>query len=157
MTNEEVIQKNKELIERYPFLLPRNRFTDKIPEDYDYTWTELDALPDGWRIAFGEQLCEEISEELIEHNLLDQYRIMQIKEKFGFLHWYCRGATKKIHDEIIPKYERLSERTCIHCGKPATKISTGWVSPWCEACSAQIHDTFVSVDEWFKEDKSCDF
>ena len=29
---------NKELIERYPFLLPRNRWTGEIPEDYDYDY-----------------------------------------------------------------------------------------------------------------------
>ena len=31
-------QRNKELIERYPYLLPHNIFTDKVPEDYDYSY-----------------------------------------------------------------------------------------------------------------------
>ena len=33
------IEKNKELIKKYPFLLPRNVWTDKVPEDYDYSYT----------------------------------------------------------------------------------------------------------------------
>ena len=41
-------EKNKELVEKYPFLMPHNRWTDHIPEDYDYSYTELDAMPDGW-------------------------------------------------------------------------------------------------------------
>ena len=60
--SERNIQENKELIKRYPFLLPRNRWTGEVAEDYDYHYTELDGMPDGWRIAFGKQMCEEIRE-----------------------------------------------------------------------------------------------
>ena len=57
-------ESNQKLIERFPFLMPRNRWTGKVPEDYDYSYTELDSMPDGWRKAFGEQMCEDIREEL---------------------------------------------------------------------------------------------
>lgn len=90
---------NKELCDRYPFLIPWNRFSgkliteakdggywpgepDKVPE-YDYEYTELDDLPDGWRVAFGDQMCEEIREALIEDGDLDRYRVVQVKEKYG--------------------------------------------------------------------------
>lgn len=123
------IQKNRVLIERYPFLLPRNRWTGEVSKDYDYHYTELDAMPDGWRIAFGEQICEEI--------------------RFG--------ATEKILREIIPKYSKLSQRTCIKCGKPATKISLGWISPWCDECADKIkrHERFESVETYFKTCEDC--
>ena len=62
---------NRELIERYPFLMPRNCWTGKIPEEFNYSYTELDAMPDGWRKAFGERMCEEIREALVEDNCLD--------------------------------------------------------------------------------------
>lgn len=128
---------NKHLCERYPFLIPRNRFTDQILwEDksswyycYPYSFTELDEMPHGWRCAFGIQMCEEIKEELIKSNHLKEYRIMQIKEKYGGLRWYDSGASKQVHD-IIYKYMDLSERTCISCGRPATKISLGWIRPF---------------------------
>ena len=87
---------NKQLVEKYPFLLPRNRWTGKVSKDYDYSYTELDDMPDGWRKAFGEQMCEEIKQELEEKGLLDQYRISQIKEKYGVLCWYDFGFTEKI-------------------------------------------------------------
>ena len=57
-------ESNQKLIERFPFLMPRNRWTGEVPEDYDYSYTELDSMPDGWRKAFGEQMCEDIREEL---------------------------------------------------------------------------------------------
>ena len=105
-------ESNQKLIERFPFLIPRNRWTGKIPEDYDYSYTELDSMPDGWRKAFGEQMCEDIREELVRAEYLDQYRITQIKEKYGTLCWYDFGCTERMLRDIIPKYERLWEADC---------------------------------------------
>jgi len=85
-------------------------------------------------------------------DLLDEYMVVQIKEKYGGLRWYDAGCTKRWYDEILPKYERLSVRTCIHCGKPAAFISTGWISPWCADCAKEINDRMVPVEEWFEEE-----
>ena len=59
---------------------------------------------------------------------------MQIKEKYGSLRWYDSGGNIEIMREIIPKYEEESLHTCICCGKLATKISKGWISPYCDKC-----------------------
>lgn len=163
-------EQNRALCERYPFLIPSNRWSGKriteaqdggywpgdpeaVPE-FDYEYTELDTMPQGWRIAFGEQLCEELKQELLGaggQKALDAYRITDIKEKFGYLRWYDNGCTERWFREILPKYEALSERTCIHCGKPATLISTGWISPWCDECAKDVHDRMVPIEEYFKE------
>lgn len=137
---------NKELLERYPFLIPRNYWTDEImkPEERDEEErTLLDGMPQGWRIAFGEQMCEEIREELIKHGYLNEYRIVQIKEKFGELRWYDNGSPGKVSN-IISKYEDISRHTCIRCGKPATLISKGWISPYCDC---------VKESAWYKEER----
>lgn len=169
----EIKERNRKLCERYPFLIPSNRWSgmriteaegggywpgdpEEIPE-YNYEFTELDDMPDGWRIAFGEQMCEELKQELLKsggEKALNDYRIVQIKEKYGYLRWYDNGCTERWCREILPKYEALSERTCIRCGKPATLISTGWISPWCDECAKGISDRMVPVKEWFREDVS---
>lgn len=145
---KQILMENKRLCKRYPFLIPRHIWTDKIiwkVPKYDwrytkpYSYTELDKMPDGWRCAFGKQMCEEIREALLEANYLNDYRIMQIKEKFGGLRWYDGGAPKKVYD-IINKYEDLSYRTCICCGQPATKISLGWISPFCDKCAEKLNN-----------------
>lgn len=121
---------------------------EEIPE-YDYEYTELDDMPDGWRIAFGEQMCEEIRNALLEYGgeqALNDYRVTQIKEKYGYLRWYEYWTTDKLQ-EIITKYEDLSELTCIACGKPAVYVSTGWISPWCEECSKKITDKLIPIKE----------
>lgn len=97
------------------------------------SYTELDAMDKGWRDAFGLQMCKEIRAALLKHGwkYLFKYRITQIKEKYGTLRWYDLNSTQEIQD-IINKYEDISYRTCVVCGKPATKISTGWICPYCD-------------------------
>ena len=147
------IEENKELCKNYPWLYPRNVWTDEPVEDYDYSYTLLDDMPNGWRIAFGKQMCEEINNVLKKADWVNKYRIIQIKEKFGSLRWYDSTVPAEISDEIqdiIEKYEEISARTCISCGKPATRISTGWICPWCDDCSKEINDKTISFEEWRK-------
>ena len=95
------------------------------------TYTELDAMEPGWRKAFGIQMCKDLRKQLWKEGNLFKYRITQIKEKWGELCWYDEEASKEVY-KIIEKYENLSRNTCIVCGKPATKISAGWISPFCD-------------------------
>lgn len=149
---------NRELCDRYPFLIPSNRWSgkkiteaqdggywpgspDEIPE-YDYDYTELDSMPDGWRVAFGEQMCEEIRDALLNgggEEALNEYRILQIKEKYGSLRWYDLNGNEDTL-RIVDKYERRSETTCITCGEPATQVSLGWISPFCDDCANRLHE-----------------
>lgn len=143
-------EENKTLIEKYPFLIPRNRFSGEVVANYDYEYTELDNMPIGWRIAFGEQLCEELAEELIANNCLESYRITDIKEKWGGLRWYDFGCTEKGH-EIIHKYEKLSESLCIRCGNKSEGVTSGWISPFCQKCADELQLDIYPLDE---EDKN---
>ena len=147
MTDKEY---NKALCEKYPWLIPTNRWTGEIVEDYDYDYTELDSMPEGWRIAFGDQMVEELNQELVKGGFVNDYRITQIKEKFGGLRWYDNGNTEEGYN-IINKYESLSRKTCICCGKPAKYITLGWISPFCEDCIKDIEDDYETVEEYFGE------
>ena len=167
---ERTKEENKALCDRYPFLIPWNRWTGKLiteakdggffPGDpdtvppYDYEFTEADDMPDGWWQAFGEQMCEELRTALIEDDDLDRWRIVQIKEKYGRLCVFDNGhkVGSRI-PEIIDKYERVSERTCIVCGKPATRMTTGWISPFCDDCCINCgNGKSVPIDEYYGED-----
>ena len=232
---QKIKEYNKSLCEEYPFLIPTNKFSgmriteagsggywpgspDSIPE-YDYEYTEMDSMPDGWRIAFGDDLLKELKSELIKFDFLEDYRIEQIKEKFGGLRWYdsgtpigklsndyieyvCKygdpipkydwknyvmkhvstehyinpffddfpeGMTKedvkeynkgmirtyrlykiidkcKIND-ILRKYEEMSYRTCIICGKPAEYITEGWISPFCGDCIKKVNSNYHKINK----------
>lgn len=139
--------KNKKLCKRYPFLIIR----DWEDEPLGYEFTYLDDMPEGWKRAFGIDMCEDIRRVLVKANYLYNYRICQVKEKYSGLRWYDAGAPSSIYNElqdVIDKYEELSYRTCIRCGRPATKISQGWISPFCDRCAEKFSDriTFKEID-----------
>ena len=129
MTQEEI----KKLIERHPYLLPRNVWTDKVPEDYDYTYIRGEhEIPDGWSKLFL-QMCEDIRQPLIDANYIDKFRFTQIKEKYNRMECYNFGAPEVVHD-IIHKYSVISSYVCTRCGKPATYETQGWIASFCDDC-----------------------
>ena len=126
--NIESIEYNQYLLNKYPWLKVHgyencNEFTALSSE-----------MPIGWQIRFGEELCEEIDQELIKEGIRDTYFLYQVKEKFGSLRWYGSVDTPQLN-AIIDKYEEISSHTCITCGKEATYMSkNGWISPFCDDC-----------------------
>lgn len=141
---EEIKQKNKELLEKYPWLYPVSEYTGKPLENYDYSFTWMDDIPLGWNIAFGKQMVEELGALLEKYNYQDEYSICQIKEKFGGLRWYDNGFPTEGYEEYkewLDKYEELSYKTCIDCGKPAKYFTRGWITPICEDCAKEYEYT----------------
>lgn len=141
---EEIKQKNKELLEKYPWLYPVSEYTGKPLENYDYSFTWMDDIPLGWNIAFGKQMIEELGALLKKYNYQDEYSICQIKEKFGGLRWYDNGFPTEGYEEYkewLDKYEELSFKTCIDCGKPAKYFTRGWITPICEDCAKEYEYT----------------
>lgn len=146
--DEKIIRKNKELIEKYPWLWPKDWFGNPIPTDkFDYSSTTLDDFPEGWKKAFGEKMCEEIQTALIKHQCVDRFTILQLKEKYGAMRLYFGGLPRACQDEIhaiVMKYEELSAKTCCICGKPAKWMSKGWICPYCDECAQNLLDDKIS-------------
>lgn len=70
---------NKELKALYSWLKPRNCWTGELIETDS---TELDSMPNGWRIAFGDKMCKELDKILRKADYQNDYRILDIKEKW---------------------------------------------------------------------------
>ena len=152
-------EENKKLCEKYPFLAWYGDplymgYTEENGPNYKYTWE--DEIPAGWRKAFCPQMWDELKEILEKHNYLDEFRFVQIKEKWGTLRIYDTGAPEEVYNEIEDweaKYEELSEKICIHCGKPAKYMSLGWICPWCEECVRELNEYVIDlkdVEEYYK-------
>ncbi len=141
--SERTPKENLALIKEFPFLKYKSLYCDAEPIE-DGSWTFLDDIPEGWVKAFGLEMCQEIKNALVEEDLLDEYKIFQTKEKFGTLRWYDNGVSKKVED-IIWKYERVSANTCCQCGKPATKLSTGWICPYCDECAEKFRGKYTDI------------
>ena len=118
---------NKELIRKYPWLEPHNDWSGKkisvcagpdgeegfwpgdpsLHPEYDYEYTLLDDMPDGWRLAFGDEMVERIQKELERFDYVDKYFISQIKEKYGSLRWYDDGVPYKLSEKYRELYCNL--------------------------------------------------
>ena len=145
-----VAKYNKDLLEKYPWLTPYNVWTGEPLEDYNYEYTWADDIPKGWRLAFGDQMLEELDQLLRKYNFRDEYRIVQIKEKFGGLRWYDDdGFPEEGYEEYrdwLCKYEDLSFKTCIDCGKPAIGFTKGWIVPLCKDCMKDLPYTPIEEE-----------
>ena len=128
------IKTNKELLELYPWLKLRNVWTGEVYENE----CELDAMPRGWRISFGDELCEKINKLLVKANYVNDYRITEIKEKWGELRWYNNGVPEIIFEELnnlLDEYSEKSKHICINCGLPAEiDYEKSFFLPLCEKC-----------------------
>ena len=145
-------EKNKELVEKYPFLswYGNPLFKGYTEEDISYQYTWEDELPEGWKKAFCPQMWDELKAILEKANYVNDFRFCQIKEKYGTLRLYHSGAPESIYDELEAwecKYEDLSEQICINCGKPAKYMTTGWISFFCEDCIKDYNGKAVPIED----------
>lgn len=136
--------KNWILVNKYPFLMPKywnpETMQYEVDENYKYNFTLLDEMPDGWRKAFGEMMCEEIYNALVKCDGLDDYMILDIKEKFGMLRWTDAPSYEEV-ERIIDKYSVLSENICMICGKPDVPMTgDSWFYPLCKKCYCTPND-----------------
>ena len=100
------------------------------------TYTELDAMDNGWRKRFGIQFCKELKDSINKNpnkNYKKNFRILQIKEKWGEFQCYVSSYSPEV-ERVINKYGYLSQYVCVHCGEDAVKKTMGWICPYCEKC-----------------------
>ena len=68
---ELTVEQNKLLVERFPFLKPRNVWTGEFSEDYDYSYiVGVGDVPRGWERLFL-LYCKHLRETLVETNFLE--------------------------------------------------------------------------------------
>ena len=141
------VEYNRHLCNRFPFLIPVDFFqTDEkryieIGYNYDYTW--LDYVDIGWKTIFLE-MCEEIQQVLEFEDI--EFKILDIKEKYGEMRVYYAGGNDKIQS-IISNYTDMSKYICIECGAPAKYILSYWYRPYCKNCAPEnvTNDDLIEV------------
>lgn len=78
----------------------------------------------------------------IESNRYPQVVAVQVKEKFGGLRFYERGATNQQY-AVISFVESLSYRTCEICGSMKDIGRTeGWIKTICKECKDKNPDSY---------------
>jgi len=135
-------RKNIILVKKYPFITPIDDLGRRLPKKNYKNYTILDTMPTGWKIAFGEQLCEDLRFELLKfgEDSLNSYQIINMNEKYGILRIYDNGKpnNSRIAD-VLDQYSQMSMQTCIVCGKPAKFLAPETDIPYCETCILLLH------------------
>lgn len=134
---------NEWWVNHYPFL--------RIENNAICPWNKIDScwlndIPAGWVMAFGKQMCDELTSVLGEY--VTEFHILQMKEKYSHLvvYWtlgdfdsnFDEEITKELNDNIekvLSKYYDLSYHTCWICGKQATEFTNhGCIASYCKDC-----------------------
>lgn len=125
---------------KYPFIRPRTMTYDKYCSNF-FSYTLLHSMPEGWLKAFSIDFCNDLKKALSGYtkDVRKSFRIYDIKEKYGYLRVSCNWYTPEI-DEVIKKYEKISRKTCVHCGHKAKWLSKGYVLPFCKECAKRVHN-----------------
>lgn len=82
-----------------------------------------------------------------EMELVDNFKICQIKEKFGGLRFYVEGADSEIY-HWISFAESMSYRMCEECG---TTHNLGRTSGWIRVICVDCADKIGKKDIWISE------
>lgn len=114
------------LCERYPLI-----FADRHRPMQETAMCWGFSCGDGW-FDIIDTACRLIQQET-DKNGAPQLVAVQVKEKFGTLRFYCRGAASERQREIIREAESMTERTCEECGSLGRTLATntGWVMTRC--------------------------
>ena len=96
------------------------------------------AVGRGW-YAIVDQTTAQLKE------LDPDFKIIQIKEKFGGLRYYYQpkktnASTRVQMDAVIARAERAAEETCEDCGAAGRTRSkkTGWLITLCDDCAEKM-------------------
>ena len=99
----------------------------------------LERIPDGWGrwIQCGAgwyPILVRLEERL--GGIDPDYRVLQIKEKFGTLRFYLAGRHDELGKAAVTEAEAESARTCELCGGPGyLRTRNSWLRTVCDDCA----------------------
>ena len=112
---------------------------EKYPLMFNGTYGGFGVDKGWWHII--ESLCASIQhhidwknsqyEKFAHGEPIDQVVVLQIKEKFGGLRFYCSGGNSETA-AMIRMAEAWASKTCEECGDRGKSRSGGWVKTLCD-------------------------
>jgi hypothetical protein len=103
----------------------RKALQERFPEGH--YWRGID-IGNGWM-----PLVIELDRKLLE--LVPDYKLLQVKEKFGGLRYYVEGVPFDSEAyRLIEEAESKSYQTCEECGEPGYETTSGgyWIKTLCQ-------------------------
>ena len=142
-STEDEIAATTEAIRQIPIDAERMLNALHVPDDAGEYEPALRALlariPDGWGRWIGcgpgwYPILARLEERL--QQIDPDYRVHQIKEKFGTLRFYFSSSNWDACRAVLADAEAESERTCERCGNPGRlRKRNGWFRTVCDDCA----------------------
>jgi len=123
--------KTKEILDMYPELFGKDFDPKKTLMCFGF------EVGPYWREIVISYLPE--LSKIVKENNMDDFIIIQIKEKFGRLSIYTRNPNDKIND-IISQIALECSKTCDNCGSKENVLfrTDGWYRVHCDACENNL-------------------
>lgn len=94
---------------------------------------------------------EQIQQALTSDRDKDEFDVpyvVQVKEKFGTLRFYCWCFQSHAIDAVISRMEEDSESICEDCGKPGElRMDIGWYSTLCDTHHQESRDRVYALEK----------
>lgn len=117
--NEEITKKYEEITKKYENIL-------SCPIECDNGWLDI--------INYA---CWHINRRVYNMNYTN-FKIVQIKEKFGSLRIYTTSSDDYING-VVAMAASMSMCICVVCGnKGSTRADRRWVSTLCDECNSKL-------------------
>lgn len=100
----------------------RESFPDLLRHAYDV------SPPPGW-VPLVHRLLQRVDAALSREDR-EEFRVSQIKEKFGGLRVYHNGRDDI--ETMVDAADEEAQRTCEVCGAPGRKRTGGWIAVRCD-------------------------
>jgi len=90
------------------------------------------SIQEGWL-----PIARKLHHELLK--IAPDYKIFQIKEKFGGLRYYTDGSIGEEGERLIAEAERECSKTCEFCGSTDEVATAGpsWIKTLCKVCHSK--------------------
>jgi len=108
---------------------------------------------DGWFQLLWD-LSEDV-EECLDRDPIEDFEVVQVKEKFGTLRYYVSHGRDDIY-ACIRRAEARSAKTCEECGEPGKTRPGGWILTLCDRCHEEREEERRQSWEEYKELQSKD-
>jgi len=118
-----------------------DELTNKLYEEFEWfrPWYRVECA-DGWFEVIY-KLCKNIQnvldKEVQKGQPLEDFTVVQVKEKFGGLRFYTHNSIAAIEDLIESAYDEVNE-ICEYCGDEGVlRKDLGWIRTLCNSCHAE--------------------
>lgn len=106
-------------------------WSENITKRFDPRWPVNYMVGPGW-VPLVEELNKQLS------SICPDYKITQIKEKFGGLRFYTNEVPNEAWD-IIEQFEEKSYSICDECGETGKlRKKGGWLRTICDKCEKEM-------------------